>query len=158
MYKTLEGGGPSILLYGSENWILTKKQASHLKVAEIKFLRSIAAYILQDHRRNTNIWHKLHIMSIQDRITQCNHLSKHQLEHLNWMDDFYIPKYLWIISWRDREVWGIWRSTGETSSRLLSTWDWKKSFNPCGGWWWWFWTKNSCSGEILHSLCSPVGV
>ena len=58
------------LLYGSENWTLTKSPASHIQAAEMRFLRHVAGYTLHDHRRNTDIRQELNIMCILDRIAQ----------------------------------------------------------------------------------------
>ena len=41
------------LLYGSENWTLTKGQPNRIQAAEMRFLRHVAGYTLHDHRRNT---------------------------------------------------------------------------------------------------------
>ena len=56
------------LFYGSENWTLTKGQASRIQAAEMRFLRHLAGYIPHDHRRNTYIWQELNVMSILYRI------------------------------------------------------------------------------------------
>ena len=80
------------LLYGSENWTLSKGQASCIQAAEMRFLRHLARYTLHDHRRNTDIWQKLTIMSILDRIAQ---YRLNCWEHLCQMDDRRIPKQLW---------------------------------------------------------------
>ena len=37
------------LLYGSDNWISTKSQASRIQVAELRFLKHVAGYALQDY-------------------------------------------------------------------------------------------------------------
>ena len=60
----------STLLYDSENWTLTKGQASRIEAAEMRFLMHVAGYTLHDHRRNTDIRQELNIMSILDRIAQ----------------------------------------------------------------------------------------
>ena len=58
------------LLYGSENWTVTKGQASRIQAAEMRFLRHVAGYTLRDHRRNTDIRQELSIVSILDRIAK----------------------------------------------------------------------------------------
>ena len=57
------------LLFGIENWTLTKGQTSRIQAAEMRFLRHVAGYSLHDHRRNTYIRQELNIMSILDRIS-----------------------------------------------------------------------------------------
>ena len=49
-------------------------------------------YTLHDHRRNTDIWQELKIMSILDRIAQ---FWLNWWEYLYRMDDCCIPKQLW---------------------------------------------------------------
>lgn len=59
------------LLYGSENWTLTKSQASHIQAAGLRLLRHVAEHTLQDCRRNASIWQKLTIVSILNSFAQC---------------------------------------------------------------------------------------
>ena len=80
------------LLYGSENWTLTKGHASRMQAAEMRFLRDVAGYTLHDHRRNTDIRQDMNIISILDRIAQ---YRLNWWEHLCRMDDCRIPKQLW---------------------------------------------------------------
>ena len=58
------------LLYGPENWTLTKGLASCIQAAEMRFLRHVAGYTLHDQTRNTDIQQELNIMSVLDRIAQ----------------------------------------------------------------------------------------
>ena len=39
------------LLYESENWTLTKRQASRIQAAEMRFLKHVAGYTLHDIRQ-----------------------------------------------------------------------------------------------------------
>ena len=50
MPKVLQVDGPPKLIYGPENWTLTKYRASPIQAAEMRFLRHVAGYTLQDHK------------------------------------------------------------------------------------------------------------
>jgi hypothetical protein len=55
-------------LYGSENWTLTASQRRRIEAAEMKLLRPLAGYTLQDHKTNNFICRELKIRHIrQDR-------------------------------------------------------------------------------------------
>ncbi|KAJ4434931.1 hypothetical protein ANN_23503 [Periplaneta americana] len=51
-YKTL---AIPTLLYGSETWILTRAQQRRIEAAEMRLLRPLAGFRLQDHKRNEDI-------------------------------------------------------------------------------------------------------
>jgi hypothetical protein len=42
-------------LNGSEIWAITRKQGANIEIAEMKFLRNVAAYTWKDQTRNTRI-------------------------------------------------------------------------------------------------------
>jgi ABC-type ATPase involved in cell division len=44
-----------MLLYGSETWTVTARDASRITAAEMKYMRRTAGYIWTDHRTNTQI-------------------------------------------------------------------------------------------------------
>ena len=58
------------LLYGSENWTLTASQRRRIEGAEMKLLRPLAGYPLQDHKTNDFIRHELKITGILDEIDE----------------------------------------------------------------------------------------
>ena len=61
--------------------------------AEMRFLRHVSGYALQDRRRNVDVRQELNIKSILDRIAQ---YRLNWWEHLCRMDDCRIPKQLWL--------------------------------------------------------------
>jgi hypothetical protein len=79
------------LLYGSECWTLTKRQKSRLEAAEVRFLRSVAAYRLIDHRRNEDVREVLQIIDINSRIKD---YQIKLLQHLEKIKQNGIPKLL----------------------------------------------------------------
>ena len=52
------------LLYGSENWTLTASQRRRIEAAEMKLLRTLEGYTLQDHKTNDFIRRELKITAI----------------------------------------------------------------------------------------------
>ena len=55
------------LLYGSENWTLTASQRRRIEAEEMKLLRPLAGYTLQDHKTNDFIRRELKITGILDK-------------------------------------------------------------------------------------------
>ena len=58
------------LLYGSQNWTLTASQSRGIEAAEMKLLRHLAGYTLQDHKTNDFIRRELKITAILDKIDE----------------------------------------------------------------------------------------
>ena len=56
------------LLYGRENWILTKSQASRVQATQMRFFRRVAEYTLQDFKKEVDVRRELNIMGILDII------------------------------------------------------------------------------------------
>ena len=101
------------LLYGSENWTLTKGQASHIQAVAKRFLRHIAGYTLHDHKRNMDIRQELNIISTINRIPQ---YRLNWWEHLCRMDDCRVYKQLWSYKPRGRR--GVGRPRKRWSDQL----------------------------------------
>ena len=57
-------------LYGLENWTSTAVQRQRIEAAEMKLLRPLAGYTLDDHKTNDYICHELQITGILDRIDE----------------------------------------------------------------------------------------
>lgn len=77
------------LLYGSENWVLKKRDESRIEASEMKFLRYVAGYTLMDKKRNDEIRTELKMKNIVDIIKQ------YQLrwnEHVERMPDTRMTK------------------------------------------------------------------
>jgi len=55
-------------LYGSENWTLTALQRRRIEAAEMKLLRPLAGYILNDHKTNDSVRRELQTECILDKI------------------------------------------------------------------------------------------
>ncbi|KAJ4431464.1 hypothetical protein ANN_20062 [Periplaneta americana] len=75
------------LLYGSETWVMKKKDASRLKTNEMKFLRSVAGYMKIEHKRNEEIRQELEIYELNNKIeeyrtTWMSHISRMQEDRM----------------------------------------------------------------------------
>jgi endonuclease/exonuclease/phosphatase family metal-dependent hydrolase len=85
-YKTM--AAPT-LLYGSETWVLSKRDESRLQASEMRFLRGTYGCSREDRYRNTDIRAQLNIFSIKDKISENRN---GWFEHVNRMDSNRIPK------------------------------------------------------------------
>ena len=84
------------------NWTLMKSQTSCIQAAEMRFLSHIAGYTFQDRRRNADIWQKLNIMRILNRIAQLK-----WLKHLNQMKHCLILKQVLNYKLKGRRSVGL---------------------------------------------------
>jgi hypothetical protein len=57
-----------MLTYASENWTINRSDRRKTESAEMKFLRSVAGYILLDQKRSTDIRSELKILNLTERI------------------------------------------------------------------------------------------
>jgi len=58
------------MFIGSENWTLTALQRRRIEVAEMKLLRPLAGYTLDDHKTNDYTLRELRITGILDKIDE----------------------------------------------------------------------------------------
>jgi hypothetical protein len=78
------------LLDGSETWVTTKGDITHLEAAEMRFLRSVKGYTRLDKIRSDVIRKELEISGIQDmRLTY----KQNWINHLEMMDNTRFPKH-----------------------------------------------------------------
>ena len=99
-----------------------RDRASRIQAAEMRFLRNLAGYTLQDRKRNIYARQELNIICILDRITQ---YRLKWLKHLNLMDCRMInlgiaasPNNYGIINRNHEEMYIVRRTVGVTSSSL----------------------------------------
>lgn len=78
-----------VLMYGSENWALTRSERRRIEAAEMRFLRSVAGYTLLDQKRSTDIRTELEIFNLNDRLTS---QKKNWKEHILRMNEDRFPK------------------------------------------------------------------
>lgn len=97
-----------MLLYGSEFWILTKKEERRIEAVEMRFLRSVAGYSLLDKIRSDDIRSELRIFKLIDRITKYRSDWK---QHVDRMKEDRIPKLMMSYNPRGR------RSVGRPKTR-----------------------------------------
>jgi len=78
------------LLYGSETWVTTKRDFTHLEAAEMCFLRSVKGYTRLDKIRSEIIRKELEIPGIEDVRTK---YKQNWINHLDRMDNNRLPKH-----------------------------------------------------------------
>lgn len=83
-YKTM---AVPVVLYGSETWVLSKREQTRLQAAEMKFLRAVKGCTLEDRNRNEDIRNELGIFSLDEKRKTykrnwCNHLERMENERL----------------------------------------------------------------------------
>lgn len=88
-YKTL---AIPTLLYGSETWILTRAQQRRIEAAEMRLLRPLAGFRLQDHKRNEDIRQELNVESV---ITIIEKYRNNWYDHITRMPNDRIPFRTW---------------------------------------------------------------
>ncbi|KAJ4432363.1 hypothetical protein ANN_20982 [Periplaneta americana] len=108
-YKTL---AIATLLYGSETWILTRAQHRRIEAAEMRLLRPLAGFRLQDHKRNEDIRQELTIESITTIIEK---YRNNWYDHITRMPNDRIPFKTWCYRPTRRRRVGRPKDVGETS-------------------------------------------
>jgi len=78
------------LLYGSETWVITKRDMIGLEAAEMRFLRSVTGYTRLDKIRSEVIRKELEISGIQDVRLK---YRQNWINHLERMDNTRLPKH-----------------------------------------------------------------
>jgi len=77
------------LLYGSETWVTTQRDMTHLEAAEMRFLRSVTGYTRLDKIRCEVIRKELEISGIQDVRLK---YKQNWINHIDRMDNTRLPK------------------------------------------------------------------
>jgi hypothetical protein len=75
--------------YGSETWVLNKRDKQRLEAAQMRFLRPLLGYTKLDWQRNVDIRERLRVQSIVEEIQ--THERKRK-EHIERMQDKRPPK------------------------------------------------------------------
>jgi hypothetical protein len=77
------------LCYGSENWIINKRDAQKLEAAQMRFLRPLFGLTRLDHQRNPEIRNSLKVDNIVEDIKQ---YQRRWVDHLERMDRSRLPR------------------------------------------------------------------
>ena len=70
------------MLYCSEKWTITARDARRITAALIKYKRTTAGYTWTDHKTNTEIAKELNITTVLDKIQE---YRRNWLQHANRM-------------------------------------------------------------------------
>ncbi|KAJ4434647.1 hypothetical protein ANN_23211 [Periplaneta americana] len=106
LYKTLVR---PVLRYGSEAWILRKKDESRITANEMKFMRYTAGYTKWDHKRNEDVMEELQLEPV---INHVKHYQNNWINHLHRMHRDRIPKVMLHYRPNGRDLSVVQRSAG----------------------------------------------
>ena len=79
LYNTL---APPVLLYGSETWTITARDARRITEAEMKYMRITTGYTWTDHKTNTQITTELKVTPILEKLLV---YKRRWIQHVNRM-------------------------------------------------------------------------
>jgi len=77
------------LKFGSETWVLKKREEQRLEEAQMKFLRHFLGITKLDKEKNQCIRQK---MGVQNIVKEIKQYQKKWLQHVQWMDTNSLPK------------------------------------------------------------------
>jgi hypothetical protein len=77
------------LKFGSESWVLKKRDEQRLEAAQMKFLRHLLGITKSDRERNQAVREKL---GAQNRVLEIKQCQREWLQHIQRMDRDRIPK------------------------------------------------------------------
>jgi hypothetical protein len=80
-----------VLLYGSETWTVTARDARRMSAAEMKYMRRTAGYTWADCKTNTQIAKELRITSILDKLLE---YKRNWIQHVNRMSRNRLPRVM----------------------------------------------------------------
>jgi hypothetical protein len=80
-----------VLSYGSESWVISKKDKDKIQAAEMRFLRRVKGCTRADRIRNVDIRAKLNIYNINNRLEENKEKWK---QHIDRMKETRIPKLI----------------------------------------------------------------
>jgi hypothetical protein len=75
--------------FGSEAWVLKKREQQHLEAAQMKFLRHLLGITKPDMEKNQTIREKL---GVQNTVKEIKQYKQKWLQHVQRMDTNRIPK------------------------------------------------------------------
>ena len=99
------------MLYGSEIWTVTARDAKRITAAEMKYMRT-AGYTWTDYKTNTQITKELKITAILDKLLE---YKRNWIQHINRMPRNRLPRVMKHYSPTGR------RNHGRPLKRLLDT-------------------------------------
>ena len=107
-----------VLLYGSETWTITARDARRITEAEMKYMRITTGYTWTDHKTNTQITTELKVTPILEKLLV---YKRRWIQHVNRKSRNRLPRIMKHYSLTGR------RNYSRPLKRLLGTSDWKGS-------------------------------
>jgi hypothetical protein len=92
-----------VLLYGSETWTVTARDASRITATEMKYMRITAGCIWTDYKTNIQIAKELKITPIVDKLLE---FKRNWIQHVNRMPRNKLPRIMKHYSPTGRRNYG----------------------------------------------------
>ena len=122
------------LKFGSEAWVLKKREEQRLETAQMKFLRHLLGITKLDREKNQCIRQKTGAQNIVKEIKQ---YQKKWLQHVQRMDTNRLPKQ--ALQYKPKGRRDIGRPRKRWRDQLhLEDQGTGNTPNPSGTWWWWW--------------------
>jgi hypothetical protein len=99
------------LQFGSEAWVLKKRDEQRLEAAQMKFLRHLLGVTKLDRERNQSVGKKL---GVQNIVLEIKQYQREWLQHVERMDTDRIPKQALKYRPKGREAWDAQGKDGRT--------------------------------------------
>ena len=141
------------LKFGSEAWVLKKREKQRLEAAQMKFLRHLLGITKLDKEKDQCIREKTGAQNIVKEIKQ---YQKKWLQHVQRMDTNRIPKQ--ALRYRPKGRRNIGRPKKRWRDQLhFEDQGTGKTPSPSETWWWWWWwslasTSNTLPDDGVTSL------
>jgi hypothetical protein len=103
------------LCYGSENWIISKRDAQKLVAAQMRILRPLLRRTRLDRQRNRDIRNRL---KVNKRVKDIKLYQKKWLDRLERMDRNRLPRLAFQYHLGDGGIWEDQEEDGETKNIL----------------------------------------
>ena len=130
------------LKFGSEAWVLKKREEQWLEAAQVKFLRHLLRITKLDDEKNQCIRQKTGVWNVVKEIKQ---YQKKWLQHVRRMDTNRLPKQALQYKPKGQRNIGWPRKRWRDQLHLKGQGTGNMP-NPSGTWWWW-WTQSLTSGK-----------
>ena len=121
------------LKFGSEAWVLKKREEQRLEAAQVKFLSHLLGVTKLDKEKNQCIRQKT---GAEDIVKEIKQYQKKWLQHVQRMDTNRLPKQ--ALQYKPKGRRNIGRPRKRWSDQLhLEDQGTGNTPNPSGTWWWW---------------------
>ena len=134
------------LKFGSEAWVLKKREEQRLEAAQMKFLRHLLRITKLDKEKNQCIRQK---MGVQNIVKEIKQYQKKWLKHIQRMETNRLPKQ--ALQYKSKGRRNIGRPRKRWRDQLhLEDQGTGNTPNPLGTCWWWYHKENVWRVYDIH--------